>query len=355
MRVIIVGAGIMGCALAYRLAKTHAVDVTVLDAAQAPGAGASGASFGWINASFFADEAHFRLRRAGLEAWRTVHGELGLDAITWPGALWWEEQGRGLQAMRAQMSALGCRVSTLNAAQTAQYEPALVDPPAQALRFATEGVAETSSACRALLNGAQIAGAKIVFGVRVNKVEPGRVHTDHGVMHADEVVVAAGTGAEALLADVQMPLPMLKRPGVLLRSAPMPKLIHHVLVTPDGEVRQDASGRLVMPTVAAHQSDETTQITADPREAANAAISRLRKLLRCDHRIDWTEIAMAYRPVPKDGMPVIGAVTPGLYTAVMHSGVTLAAIVAELAAAELVGQASNRTQMLAPYRPGRFN
>ena len=50
MKVIVVGAGIVGASIAYHLAAAGAA-VTVLDAG-AVGAGASAKSFGWINASF---------------------------------------------------------------------------------------------------------------------------------------------------------------------------------------------------------------------------------------------------------------------------------------------------------------
>ena len=50
--VVIIGAGIIGCALAFRLTAHHSCQVTVIDSADAVASSASGASFGWINASF---------------------------------------------------------------------------------------------------------------------------------------------------------------------------------------------------------------------------------------------------------------------------------------------------------------
>ncbi|MEL6639879.1 MAG: FAD-dependent oxidoreductase [Pseudomonadota bacterium] len=67
-KIIIVGAGIIGAAIAHAL-RDH--DVIVVDAGPVAG-GASGRSFGWVNASFFADEAHHRLRAAALAAWREI-------------------------------------------------------------------------------------------------------------------------------------------------------------------------------------------------------------------------------------------------------------------------------------------
>ena len=87
MKVVIIGGGIIGAALAHNLLRAGA-DVTVI----AVGIGATGASFGWINASFYLDAAHFRLRAAGLEAWR----RLDLP-VNWSGALCWERRVKVLK------------------------------------------------------------------------------------------------------------------------------------------------------------------------------------------------------------------------------------------------------------------
>ncbi len=50
MKLLILGAGLLGACLAYRLTRAG-VAVTVAEATT-PASGASGSSFGWINASF---------------------------------------------------------------------------------------------------------------------------------------------------------------------------------------------------------------------------------------------------------------------------------------------------------------
>jgi glycine/D-amino acid oxidase-like deaminating enzyme len=61
--------------------------------------------------------------------------------------------------------------------------------------------------------------------------------------------------------------------------------------------------------------------------------------------------------MPVDGQSIVGRLpgAPGLYVAVTHSGVTLAAHLSQLIAAELAA-GTQRTQRaeLAPYRPSRF-
>lgn len=56
-------------------------------------------------------------------------------------------------------------------------------------------------------------------------------------------------------------------------------------------------------------------------------------------------------------MPVVGACGPdGVFAAVMHSGVTLAPVMAEILAQEVMGQTLNTQQaeLISRYRPDRF-
>jgi glycine/D-amino acid oxidase-like deaminating enzyme len=58
--------------------------------------------------------------------------------------------------------------------------------------------------------------------------------------------------------------------------------------------------------------------------------------------------------MPADGQSIVGPLpgAPGLYVAVTHSGVTLAAHLSRLIAAELT--TGTALADLAPYRPARF-
>ena len=58
--------------------------------------------------------------------------------------------------------------------------------------------------------------------------------------------------------------------------------------------------------------------------------------------------------MPTDDRPIVGALegAPDVHVAVTHSGVTLAAILGQLVADEVVS--GTRAAVLAPYRPERF-
>ena len=354
-KVVVVGAEIIGAAIAYRMAQAGA-GVTVLDAGL-PAGRASGASFGWINASFFANPDHFRLREAGIAAHRTLDAELGTTGTIWAGALWWEETGPGFDVLAKTLAALGYPLREVSQAEFVRTEPNIANPPARCLSFASEGAADTAELTERLLQGAAVFGAQTWLGCAVTAfckvgAKVTGVKTDQGDIAADHVILAAGTATEQLLAPLGIALPMLRRPGMVVQTRPVPPMIRHILVSPDGELRQDGQGRIIAPTAVSHQGDTCDAITELPGQAAEAALDRLRaQLPGADLKID--RVLLAHRPVPLDGLPVVGPTgLAGLYVAVMHSGVTLGPLVGELVADEVLQGAAS--PLLTSFRPDRF-
>ncbi|MEN8918585.1 MAG: FAD-dependent oxidoreductase, partial [Octadecabacter sp.] len=147
MKVIVVGAGIIGASIAYNLGRGGAEVTVITDNS----ANATEASFGWINASFYADDAHHRLRVEGMAAYvRLTDAQPNLP-IQMNGALWWEEQGSGLSKMRAALLALGYPVENIGRLAALEREPDLRDLPDELLLFPSEGVAEAGALAAALL------------------------------------------------------------------------------------------------------------------------------------------------------------------------------------------------------------
>jgi D-hydroxyproline dehydrogenase subunit beta len=349
--ILIIGAGIIGAAIAHRLAPR--ARVTVLEAAS-PAAGASGKSFGWINASFFANPAHHRLRVEAIAAWHRL-GPPGRD-VQWSGTLWWEESGDAFDAMAATLRELDYPLREIVATEFRALEPRIAMPPDRALHFTAEGAVDPAALTAHLLAAAADHGAQLWSGAGIRGLATSDagvigVLTDQGPVFADHVILATGTATESLLAPLDIPLPMVRRPAVLLRTQRLPPVIRHILVGPDGELRQDADGHLLTPAALSHQSDASDILVATPGTLADEGIARVATLFP-DLDLRWTAVTVASRPMPADGLPVVGQVMPGLTVAVMHSGVTLAALMGELVAAEVLGQGPS--PWLAPYRPTRF-
>lgn len=354
--VLVVGAGLIGAAVARSLARGGA-RVTVVEGG-VPATLASGRSFGWINASFYLNEDHIRLRIAGMAAHRRLAAALPGTGHRWTGCLWWEEQGVGLDRMAADLSRHGYAVETLPGAEVAARERALALVPERALWFPQEGAVDPAHLARVLLADAAAAGAMVLTGCPVTRLALSGgavvgVETAPGRIPADRVVLATGVATEALLGAEGLTFPMLKRPGAMVRTAPVAPVLSAILASDGPEVRQDAEGAILCPTSVAHQGDSAVAIAESPDRLAAAAMARLRAMFPVlDLRL--AALTIADRPVPGDGLPCVGPVPglAGLWMAVLHSGVTLGPLVAEGLAAEMLE--GRILPEWAPFRPDRL-
>ncbi|MCC5975531.1 MAG: FAD-binding oxidoreductase, partial [Rubellimicrobium sp.] len=173
-----------------------------------------------------------------------------------------------------------------------------------------------------------------------------------GKIAADRVILTAGTGSPALLGRLGIDLPLLPRPGVLIRTRPVAPILRGVLCGPEGEARQLASGAVILPAAVSHQGDAAERLDERPDRLAEAALGRFgRRFAGLPLTAD--RIAIGWRPVPVDGLPVLDEVLPGLCMAVMHSGVTLGPLAGE-ALAELV-EGRDPGPHWAPYRLTRLS
>ncbi|WP_400087257.1 NAD(P)/FAD-dependent oxidoreductase [Yoonia sp. R78084] len=353
--VVIVGAGIIGGATALQLSRAGS-RVTVVTSG-APDA--TQAAFGWINASFYLNDDHHRLRAAGIRAWHRVMKDVAAPVV-WQGCLCWDMPEAAMEETYAQLRGFEYPVELLSGSAVSAREPALKTTPKQALFFPSEGAASSGDLARAFLAAAQDAGARVISNVAVTGIalRNGRgvgVVTTQGVIAADQVIIAAGTGTAALAQSIDCTIPLVPRPAYILRTNRQEKILQHILATPDGEIRQEPSGQILMPISVGHQGDDTENLSQMPDDAADAATGRLRGL--CDGLADarWAEVIRAERPVPQDGLPVVGPLAEGVYVAVLHSGITLGPIIAELIAKDIAGRLDNAdAAMIAPYRPQRF-
>jgi len=348
--IVIVGAGIVGASIAWNLAR-RGKPVLILDQTGI-GKGATGRSFGWINANFAETPAYFALRSAAIDAHHEMEAALGPVATRWTGCLWWEDEGASFDAHVAELAAFGYEAQVVARPEIARMAPALATPPDQAIHVAREGGADGEVIAARLIEAAVALGAKIWIGPKANGFlrQGGRVigvATDHGPVPASQVIVAAGAGAATLTG-----LPMANKPGLILRTRPLPAILGPIIMAPDVHFRQDAEGRIVAGEIFSGDGPGQASITTDPGSLALELIERIRVHLP-GQEIEIERVTFGLRPVPKDGLPAVGPLEEGLYIASMHSGITLAPLIGTLVVLEIAE--GSEAPELAPFRPSRLS
>jgi glycine/D-amino acid oxidase-like deaminating enzyme len=350
-RVLVVGSGIIGASIAWHLARAGA-QVTVLDGGDAGGL-ATRFSWAWINASWGNPEPYFQLRERAMLEWRRLDREVPGLAVNWCGGLIWDLPPDELEAFAKQHSAWGYGIRRVDRAEILRIESNLRTPPDLALHVAEEGVVEPLAAARAMLAGAEALGAQVIPHAHVKwLVEDGDrvagVMTEEGVIHADEIVVAAGAGTVQLLDSIGIKLKLATPPGLLAHSKPAAELLRGLVMSPGLYVRQTAEGRLVSGTDFAG-TDPLDRAAGMARELH----AKAQAMIKGAEAVEFDFHSIGYRPTPADGFPAVGRPRnrAGLYAAVMHSGMTLAPAVGRFAAQELLE--GGRDPLLSPYHPDR--
>lgn len=352
LSIVIVGAGIIGAAIAHALAARGAAVTVLADRAEGE---ATGASFAWINASHGNREAYVRLRLRAMAEWAALAAALPTLPFRACGGLIHDLPPAELDAYAAEHGRWGYRLEALNGEAVASLEPFLAAPPDRALLAPDEGFAEPLEAAAMLLAAAAAYGAVVhrdvtVTGLSTRATIVTGVTTAGGrVIDADAVVLAAGLGSVALAQEAGIALPLAAPPGLLVHSRPAGRLLNGLVLGPGLHMRQTLSGRLVAGSDFAGGDPGD-----DPAEFARALFARLQKALRGGADLELERYTLGRRPVPADGEPVIGLAPglSGLYLAVTHSGVTLAPALGAFAAAELLDGAEE--PLLAPFRLARF-
>lgn len=368
MKCIVVGAGVVGLAVASELARAGA-SVLVLEAT-APGSGASGTSFAWVNANQKRPEPYFRLNLQGIEE----HARLaGAEADWWHprGHLRWSSAGSGEEDLsRAfhEMSELGYPVRVVDRDEALRLEPDLLLPSRteSGVFFPTEGHCDPALLMGHFLGVLRAHDAMVRYPVRVSALSTtasgARVTLSGGqVLDADHVVSCVGRWSEELLATTGARVPLQPHDGpgsaplgYLATTSPVPARLQRVVTTPDLKIRPHGGGRLLL---QAPDLDGTADVAHPPLTdgaVATELLGRLRHRLRTteDARIEW--IGVGWRVLPHDRLTVAGPVDAGhrIYVVATHSGVTLAPLLGRLVRSELVD--GNVEDLLAPFRPDRF-
>ena len=351
-KIAIVGAGIIGSALAWQLASRGA-RVIVVDEGIAANRATNG-SFAWINAHRPDDPHYFALRLHSMRLWREMAAQIEGLPLRIGGTLNWEAPPDEIEELARALTDGGNPARLLARDRIRLLEPHLAEPPEVAIDAPDEGMANPDTIAQAFLEAAVAKGAETLSDVQVRGIAhvSGRVtglETEGGNIAADHVVIAAGAATSALLATVDQALPMDTPLGLLIRTNPVPEVSKRIMTSAKLHVWQMADGRLIIGddfggTPVGENRAVTEARVLEQAQGYFAGVGTL--------RIDASTVAG--RPVPEDGYPCVGRVPKidNLYVATMHSGITLAPVMAmHMAGLMLDGV---EAEALAPYGIERF-
>jgi glycine oxidase len=362
--VLVIGAGVMGCAAAYSLGKRGARPL-VLERA-VPGAEASSVAAGILGPSLEAEEdgPALCISRRALALHAALAEELrertGIDVgYRQSGALMLaksEAELAALEAKRAFLARAGLSAELVGGDAARDLEPGLTPELVGALALPEEAQLEPPRFLRALAIAAEQVGARFRTGATVRRVvvEDGRVvGADLGgeVLEAARVIVAAGSWTSLLPGlelgeDVIFPVR-----GQIAHCETRAPLLRRIVFGAGGYVVPRPDGRALV--------GATAERVGFRREVTLGGLERIAGIARGIApglaEAPFVEARVSFRPATPDGLPLVGRTSvEGLFVTSGHyrSGILLAPLSGELIADLVEGRAGGEAS--ASFDPARF-
>jgi glycine oxidase len=352
--VVVIGAGIVGCTIAYELAKAGA-EIRVLEM-RTPGQGATRASAG-ILAPFIEGHGSPTLRSLGarsLDLYDDFIGRLQADSghdVVYQrnGTFELAFSDADVERLRERSSSLSddkIRSEWIAAADFADVEPAAAPSARGALLIPAHGFVGVTSLALAAARAAEKLGAtiKVATGaIRIFSISDSRVGVQSASARweADRVVLAAGSWSSQISVQGVESVPVKPIRGQLIQLQAEPGELQRVLWGPDGYLVPWPDGAvLVGSTVEDVGFDESHSVEAVERLRAAAAL-----LVPSLAAADVVSIRTGLRPRGPDDLPILGpsAAVPGLIYATAHyrNGVLLTPLTVKLVRELVFGSASD--------------
>ncbi|MGO4587148.1 NAD(P)/FAD-dependent oxidoreductase [Arthrobacter sp. 2RAF6] len=365
-KVIVIGAGVYGAAVAFELSKRGA-HVTVVDAG-VPGGGTSNATFSWINANGGKEPREYHdLNVASMEAHRKLANAVsGSDWYQEPGNLQWGGDDGERTELRRKVEvglSYGYPAQWISRDDAVRLEPDINPtelPDHEIAYFPTEGWVSPARLIGYLLaqSGAEKVWNDAVVGFDVADGLVSSVRLASGQqLAADAVVNCAGPQASEVARLAGLTLPMSNTRGILVHTSPVAISACRVVMAPNVHVRPDGGGRFQLHS---YQHDGAVEVSPTGEVSVEqAAVDKIVEaacaLYPGIRNATIESVRVGERPIPGDGLPVLGRVTelPNFHFAISHSGVTLSVYAGGLVAAEVLGE--DHSAELAPFRFERFS
>ncbi|MGQ3049480.1 MAG: glycine oxidase ThiO [Niveispirillum sp.] len=367
-RVAIIGGGIIGMAIGWRLAQGGA-SVDIFDRASA-GQGATRAAAGMLAAGVEAEPGEQRLLPLCLESqarWPGFAAEL--EALTGmqvglrtEGTLVVASTRDEVELLRSNYEfqrGLGLDLVWLSGAAAKEKEPFLNPRTAAGVFSAKDGQVDNRLAAAALRVALERTGARLHEGVDVTglDVQGGRatgVVLGDRVVPADSVVLAAGAWSR-LVPGQASPPPVRPVKGQMMSLVmdPANPLLSHVVWAPKCYLVPRADGTLIIGATTEEKGFDA-QMTAG---GVLALLDAAWRALPGVEELPVKEMWVGHRPGCRDDAPILGpaAGLEGLVLATGHhrNGILLAPLTADaIADLVLTGRVDPH---IAPFGAGRFD
>lgn len=362
-----VGAGMVGAACAYYLARAG-LSVAVVERGSVA-AGTTGAGEGNILVSDKELGPELELALLSARLWRELAAEHGpVFEYQAKGGLMVAADDRELTALRALADRQSANGVVTEDVDPVEVEPHLTPGLAGGVYYPQDAQVQPMLAAAHLL---RLSGARVLTGTSVlgftgtDRITG--VLTTAGELPAAAVVNAAGTWGGEIASLAGAAVPILPRRGFVLVTEPVPILVRHKVYAADyvADVAADTAGLRTSPVIEGTKSG--TILIGSSRERVGfdrtPSVPVLRALAAGAVRLFpvLADVAVlrayaGFRPYCPDHLPVIGPDPrrPGLFHACGHegAGIGLAPGTGALVAALVAG--GGPPAAVGPFRPERF-
>lgn len=365
--VLIIGGGMIGCALADRLSLDGAAVRVCERGGVASGTTAHGE--GNVLVSDKGPGPELALAQLSRRLWPAVLERVAARLPDDAAGIEWEPKGgivvatteagaAALGAFAGGQRGAGVRCEHLDGDQLAAAEPALTRDVCAAVYYPEDAQVQPAGAATALLGSAVAAGAIVETRCEVTAplIQDGRligVETTRGQRHADIVINAAGPWSGIVSGLLGAPIAIKPRRGDVLITAPMPPTVFHKVYDADYVGAVGSSDAALQSSAVVESTrggplllgSSRRQCGFDNRIQPDSLAAIARKALRLYPILADVAIMRAYggfRPYVDDHLPVIGPDPrlPGLWHATGHegAGIGLSVGTAQLISSALAGQ-----------------
>ncbi len=366
--VVVVGAGAVGLAVAWRAAQCG-LRVTVLERAGKAGAGTSSVAAGMLAPISETIATELPLMRLGLESVNMypqfveeLQSATGMDpGYLRCGTLLAARDGDEAASLARELElrqTLGLTVHRLLASEARRLEPALAPTLRLALEIPDDHAIDPRKLTAALAQALTAAGGELrltaaVRGVSISNDRLTGVRLDDGSeVPADNVVVAAGPWSSALdgIPDrAKIPVHPVKGQILRLHDPAGAGMLTRVLRMTGGYLVPRGDGRYVLGATMEERGFDTTVTGGGVYDLLRNAF----ELLPSVTELVIDELSAGLRPATPDNLPALGpGAIRGLHWAVGHyrHGILLTPITAELVVKALVGEGAVPDE----FAPSRF-